>query len=49
MKNVVIELVEAEFNDIEAKEAIDNICKKKELIAMMVGYILRKEIDNLNE
>lgn len=43
MKNEIIEIIKSEFNDTVVEVAIDNICKKKELVATMVGYILAND------
>jgi len=50
MENEVIKLVKAELSGVDIVDAIKNICNKKELVALMVGYILADEriiIDNV--
>lgn len=50
MENEVIRLVKAELNGVDFVDAIKNICDKKELVALMVGYIMGDEnIKMLNE
>jgi len=43
MENEVIRLVKAELSGVDIVVAIKNICDKKELVALMVGYILADE------
>ncbi len=43
MENEVIKLIKFELDNTDIANAINNICAKKELVAIMVGYILKDE------
>ena len=49
MENIIITEIKGFFEQHnETSKAIDAICQDRDFVAIMVGYILGKEIDNLD-